>query len=346
MRSRKKGILIACIVIALLIVFYVISIFQKKVPQNPAGTVGNTAGNLNNGGYFCESDGVVYFANAYDGGTLYCMNPDESDIRKLNRSEVYQLNAAGKYLYYYQKNSSSYPDFSFLIRTYGLYRTDKNGRHPVCLDKSDCKSIVLADNTVYYSKPVDNARTLQLFSISTDKKNNRKVADYLINPASVLDSVIYYNGTKDNHYLYAYNTASGTESLIKEYNMWFPTLHGQSIYFLDLENDYQLCRYNLYDDTMTVLATERVEYFNMTGQYIYYQTVDSDAPALKRIPLGGGSPELVAEGVYRDISVTSQYVYFRSFAADAPMYHTPADGMIQVTTFDGAAQAAIKEINK
>ncbi|MCI8695906.1 MAG: DUF5050 domain-containing protein, partial [Lachnospiraceae bacterium] len=31
---------------------------------------GNT-GNLNNGGYFCEMDGRVYFANAYDNFALY-----------------------------------------------------------------------------------------------------------------------------------------------------------------------------------------------------------------------------------------------------------------------------------
>ncbi|MBE5881495.1 MAG: DUF5050 domain-containing protein [Lachnospiraceae bacterium] len=346
MTSKKKVVLITTIILVLLIALYIINDYQKRVPQNPEGTVGNTAGNLNNGGYFCESDGMVYFANAYDGGTLYCMNPDESEVKKLNRSEVSQLNAAGKYLYYYQKNSSSYPDFSFLIRTYGLYRTNKKGRDPVCLDKSDCGNVSLADNTLFYTKPVDGAQTLHLFAIGTDKKNAREVADYLVNPSSVSEGTIYYNGTESDHYLYAYDTLTGQESLIKEYNMWFPTLHGQSIYFLDLESDYELCRYNLYDDTMTVLTTDRVESFNLTAQYIYYQTIDTDTPALMRMGLDGSNPELVSEGVYRDINVTSQYVYFRSYAADMPMYHTPADGAVYVTTFDAASQAAMKELSK
>jgi hypothetical protein len=60
----------------------------------------------------------------------------------------------------------------------------------------------------------------------------------------------------------------------------------------------------------------------------------------------GSTPELVFEGIYRDINVTSQYVYFRSYAADMPMYHTPANGMINVTTFDAAGQAAIEENSK
>lgn len=343
MTGKKKGIIFIILILIALITAYVLNLYSKKVPENPAGTVGNTAGNLNNGGYFCESDGLVYFANAYDGGSLYCMNPDETEIRKLNRSEVYQLNAAGDYLYYYQKNSSSYPDFSFLIRTYGLYRTNKKGRNPVCLDKSDCKNVSLVDNTVFYSKPVDGAQTLHLFAIETDKENAREIADYLVNPSSASDGILYYNGTQENHHLYAYDTYSGTESVIKEYDMWFPTLHGQSIYFLDLEGNYELCRYDLYDDTITVLTTERVESFNLTGYYIYYQTVDAETPALWRMGLDGSNPELVSEGVYRDINVTSQYVYFRSYAADMPMYRTPADGAINVTSFDAASQAAIEE---
>lgn len=346
MAGKKKAVISIILIVVLIIVAYILNLRSHNVPDNPSGTVGNTAGNLNNGGYFCESDGKVYFANAYDDGTLYCMNPDETDIKKLNRSEVYQLNAAGNYLYYYQKNSSSYPDFSFLIRTYGLYRTNKKGRDPVCLDKSDCKNVSLVDNTVFYTKPVDGAQTLQLFAIDTDKKNNRKVADYLVNPSSAFDGILYYNGTEENHHLYAYDPLSGLETVVKEYDMWFPTLHGQSIYFLDLEGNYELCRYNLYDDTISVLTTERVEFFNLTANYIYYQTVDADSPALWRMGLDGSNPEIVSEGIYRDISVTSQYVYFRSYAADMPIYHTPADGAINVTTFDAASQAAIKELSK
>ncbi len=346
MTGKKKIIIPVTLILIVLIAVYVLNLYSERVPENPSGTVGNTAGNLNNGGYFCESDGKVYFANAYDGGTLYCMNPDETDIKKLNRSEVYQLNAAGDYLYYYQKNSSSYPDFSFLIRTYGLYRTNKKGRDPVCLEKVDCKNVSVADNTVFYTKPVDGAKTLQLFAVGTDKKNARQISDHLVDPSCVWGGILYYSGTEENHHLYAYDTYTGQENIIKEYDMWFPTLYGQSIYFLDLEGNYELCRYDLYDDSITVLTTDRVESFNISDNYIYYQTVDADQPALWRMGHDGSNPELVFEGIYRDINVTSQYVYFRSYAADMPMYHTPANGMINVTTFEAASQAAIKEHEK
>lgn len=346
MTEKKKLVIPLVLIVIFLIAVYILSYYMKQIPENPDDTIGNSAGNLNNGGYFCESDGKVYFANAYDGGTLYCMNPDESEIKKLNRSEASQINAAGNYLYYYQKNSSSYPDFSFLFRTYGLYRTNKKGGNPVCLDKADCKNVSLAGNTLFYSKAVDGAQTLHLFSIGTDKKDGCERFDYLVNPSSILNGLMYYNGTEENHYLYACDTKTGQEKLIKEYNMWFPTIHGQFIYFLDLENNYELCRYNLYDDTLEMLTSERVEFFNLTANYIYYQTTGTASPALMRMGLDGSNPEVVSEGVYRDINVTSQYVYFRSFAADMPMYHTPADGAISVSTFDAASRAAFEEMQE
>ena len=43
---------------------------SSQVPDNPDSAIGNTAGNLNNGGLFCEDEGVVFFSNTYDSGCL------------------------------------------------------------------------------------------------------------------------------------------------------------------------------------------------------------------------------------------------------------------------------------
>ena len=83
MTTRMRNILIFIGTAVILLLLMVIAILIGRVPLNDENTVGNTPGNLNNGGYFCESDGRVYFANAYDGYALYSMNSDESDLRKL-----------------------------------------------------------------------------------------------------------------------------------------------------------------------------------------------------------------------------------------------------------------------
>ena len=56
---KKKVITIICIICAVLLIagLAVFKYLTNKVPQNPAGTVGNTVGNLYNNGLFCENDG-------------------------------------------------------------------------------------------------------------------------------------------------------------------------------------------------------------------------------------------------------------------------------------------------
>ncbi len=62
MTSRQKNILILSIAGVILMAIFVIVLLGGRIPMNDDYAVGNTPGNLNNGGYFCEADGKVYFA--------------------------------------------------------------------------------------------------------------------------------------------------------------------------------------------------------------------------------------------------------------------------------------------
>ena len=76
MTSRKKRIItaIGALLTIILILIAGSLLSAHKIAENPADTVGNTAGNLYNGGYFCEKDGMVYFCNIYDNHSLYSMD--------------------------------------------------------------------------------------------------------------------------------------------------------------------------------------------------------------------------------------------------------------------------------
>ena len=77
------------VIIALLLIIVVILVtFSQRIATNPAGTVGNTAGNLNNDGLFCEYDGTVYFYNTFAGGGLFSMDANEGSLHRLNTLEV------------------------------------------------------------------------------------------------------------------------------------------------------------------------------------------------------------------------------------------------------------------
>lgn len=76
-----KILLFAGVIVLFLIGSAILSYLSGRVPANDISVTGNTAGNLNNGGLFAESEGRVYFSNAYDGGCLYSMNSDETDLK-------------------------------------------------------------------------------------------------------------------------------------------------------------------------------------------------------------------------------------------------------------------------
>lgn len=340
MKKQTTKVLIIFILILLgITIFTLLSAYFKQIPQNPEDTVGNTAGNINNGGLFCETDGKIFFSNAYDNGTLYVMNTDGSHVKKLNDSKVSFITAGGNYLYYYQESVDGNQGLGYVRSTNGLCRMKKNGSNITGINRNIIFSMQLVGNHIYYLSS-DSTGPL-FYKVSTDGKEEILLADYSVNPACALNGTIYYNGTLDNHYLYALDTHTDTPAEVWQGNLWYPILDGNYVYYLDVENNYRLCRYNMGSSEIQVLTEDRVDCYNLAGGYIYYQKNSETEPALKRMHYDGSEPEIIATGNYTNINITSEYVYFQNFASPIPMYQTPTSGTINVTTFDVAKEAAI-----
>ena len=88
--------------------------YINRIRYNDGYVNGNTAGNLYNEGYFCEKDGIVYFANPADNYCLYSMNPDGTNIKKLEDQSVSYINVDDHYIYYCKLKGKSADSFSFL----------------------------------------------------------------------------------------------------------------------------------------------------------------------------------------------------------------------------------------
>lgn len=342
MKTNLKFLFLPVIVIAVLAASLIISNIKNKIPSNDISVTGNTAGNLNNHGLFCESEGKVYFSNAYDGGSLYSMNADETDLQKLNAAKVSSINAAGNYLYYFMDSSLGGSGLGYVVRTYGVYRSKLNGNDPACLVRDACITMQLAGDYLYYQR-YNNKDYTKFYKVKTDKSEDVLVSDSIINPAACYNGIIYFNGTEKDHYLYSLDTRTDTISTVYEGNLWYPAYLSGYIYYMDVSSDYRLCRYSLSDNVVEVLTNDRVDTFNVGNAYIYYQTNDTDAPALMRMRLDGSQQEVVAEGIYENINITSRYVYFNAFNSEVPVYHTPTEGAVNVTPFTAARDAAMQK---
>lgn len=306
--------------IIIFILLVIASLLHGSISRNPAGTIGNSAGNLNNKGLFCEQDGTVYFSNAADNGRLYAMNSDETNIRKLSNLQVQNILVGGKYLYYFQLGASGEAGIGNIISVSSFNRSDLKGKDIAGLTRDTVISAQLVDNDLYLLTPTPSG--CHLYKMKTDKSESIELADYEINPSCAVDGIIYYNGTGSNHYLYGLDTATGSVREIWKGNIWNPVVEGDYVYYMDVENDYRLCRYSMSRNLIEVLTNDRVDCFNPGYGYIYYQK-NGDTPQLKCMRTDGTEVMVIAEGNYTNINITSQYVYFQEFGVEDSLYHSP-----------------------
>ena len=297
-----------------------IHILSERIPANPAGTVGNTAGNINNGGLFCELDGMVYFSNPMDQGALYSMTVDEKDLTKLYNGNICNILAAGNHLYYFMKNPTDTTSLGNLRVSHAFYRSTLKGKKVTSMTADVVITAQLVNDYLYLLTSTDDGPGF--YKLKTDRSDKVVLADYTVNPACAKDGVIYYNGTGNNHYLYALNTETDIQSELWKGNIWYPVLDGNYFYYLDVENNYRLCRYDYSQNVIEVLTNDRVECYNVGNGYIYYQCNSQATPALKRMRLDGSDVVTIAQGNYTAIHMTSKYVYFRSFSEDGILYHS------------------------
>ena len=152
----KKALLILIPFLLFVIIIGAFAIVGDRIPDNPPETVGNTAGNLNNSGYFCEYDGKVYFANVYDSDTLYSMDPSEQDIKKLGNASVQNILAGGKFLYYYQTGASGDAGIGALRTVRSFNRCKLNGSDVTGLTRDPISTAQLVGSDLYIMTVDDN----------------------------------------------------------------------------------------------------------------------------------------------------------------------------------------------
>lgn len=347
--KEKKGILIiigaaaAFIAISILVSFLLNR--GKQIPENDPWLTGSTAGNQYHGGLFCEQDGTVYFSNAYDSGSLYSMQPGQTELQKINGGEILFINAAGDYLYYYTRSSGGEAGLGYVRGGRGIYRCTLDGNRTTRLSDATSDGILLLGNFLYYTRFEESQERsgnalVTLASVPINGGEERLLADAHPQLGTVFDGVLYYSSMESNYTLCSYTPSTGFLDTAVEQSMYQPIIENNIVYYLDIHDDYQLKAYSLYDGNIQTIVPERVDCFNIMNGIIYYQNCDPDHYALRRIYADGSGDEFVTDGVYHNINMTSEYVYFTEYNNDLPVYQTPTFGAVNVTTFDAAFRAA------
>lgn len=335
MSNTKDQIKAILLVLLLIAVLSMVLLFRGLdfTPGNDISAVGNTAGNLYNGGYFCESEGDIYFSWPADDHSVYCMKADGS-LEKINITDAFSLNVYNDYLYY-GRNGASDVNRSFLDgRPFGVYRVSlKSGR-----SKSLCSSlsayVCLAGNNLYLQEYTDTSLYFSRVSIK-DANDFERISPIGYPISCAENGYLYYAEQKGNHNIYRYDTQTGAAEVFYEGNCLQPIYTNGILYYIDLADGYALKRYDTVSGELTVIVQDRCINYNVSGSVVFYQIENPDTGhyGLYRNNTSGTMPELVSNQSCRRIHIAGDYAYFQYFHNELSFYRVGLTGSAQPEEF-------------
>lgn len=326
---------IVLVVVVILVITLILSIFSfiDWTPTNDITAVGNTAGNLYNGGYFCEYEGDVYFSLPADNHSVYKMSMDGS-AKKLNIKDAYSLNIYNGHLFY-SRNGAKDGARSFLDGIpYGIYRYSLKTGSSKSLSSSLSPYICLAGNTIFFQEYTHTSLYFSKVNIKDRNKNERiSTAGYPI--ACAEDGYLYYTELGDNHNVIRYNVRTDQAELFYEGNCHQSIYTKGILYFIDLADGYALKKYNTSTGELTTIVNDRCVNYNVRDSVVFYEieNPDSGRYGLYRNNTDGTGEELITETPCKHINMTSEYTYFQYYNDDENFYRTSTQGPVNVQLF-------------
>lgn len=331
-----KGQLKVVFVVIFLTLLAAAAAFMQTIdftPGNDISATGNTAGNLYNGGYFCDYEGDVYFSWPADDYNVFRMSPDGS-FKKLGISDAFSINICNNYLYY-GRNGTKGNVRSFLDRRpYGIFRVSlTNGRSKV-LCSSLSEYVCLSGSNLFFQEYTDTSLYFSRVSIKNSRDFERiSSTGYPISCAD--DGYLYYAEMNENHNICRYDTRTGSASVFYEGNCYQPIYDDGFLYFIDLEDNYALKRYHVPSGELTVIDSDRCINYNVSGSVVFYQIENPDTGvyAMYRNNTAGTEKELVADRSCCHINIAGGYAYFQYPQDSYSFYRVGLTGPAQPEEF-------------
>lgn len=326
--------LLAFITIATIIVLIIIS--NKKTFYNEEGVTGNSQGNIYNGGLFSENDGLIYFSNPRDDGSLYVMTSNCNNIRKVHDDKAVYINVDDHYIYYVRANNTKENSHGNILNFYntGIYRLNRNGKNLRAVSTKPSSYLTLCGNFLYYQN-YDIDKGLHLYRQNIDTTMDRLLIEDAVIPMGVNDNILYYTGSSKNHNINSLHLSSFTNNIAYEGSFASPIVHGDHIYYIDISDKYSIGRMDLDGSNKVTIVEDRCFTYNITnsGRYLYYQVDNQTNNRIARIDLNTMEEEIILHGDYKQIHVTDNFVFFKDFH-ETNTFVVPADGKIELGSFE------------
>lgn len=302
---------------------------------NSDDEIGNTAGNIYNGGLFSQQKDNIFFSNYNADGSLFVTNNTLSSYRQVSTDKAVYINTDDDYIYYIQANNNKETSGNDLMDYYntGAYRIKHNGSDLMAFTADPSAYLTLKGNYVYLQKyNIDYG--LSLYRYKIDKTEERLLVKDAVIPTNVEKDQLFFTGKSKDLKIHSLDLQSFTSHPIIDGSYLYPIYFGDYIYYINTKDKYSLYRMNLDGTEPTKLVNQHCSTYNITnsGKYLYYQVENKKVKGIYRLNLSSMKAELMLSGEYKQINVTNDYVFFHDMDG-SNTYYAIADGDALVNRF-------------
>lgn len=324
LKNILSALLVCIILIFIIVVGYYIDFNTEKPVRNPKDAIGNTAGNIMNGGNFCEYNGYIYFSNPNDNNRLYKMTLNGKNIKKICDDSVSNINVCNDYIYY----ARSTPNIAGGT-SYGISRCNLEGKEIKSLTRTVIEEFSLYGNTLYYLGSDENKNDC-VFSYDLINMKEKKISDEAFSVASISDSKIYFANTSEIHDVYIYDTKSDNTLQYMNANSYKVTHTQDYTYYIDAANNFSLVRVTniggnkevLYEGSKDAMCVT----YNLYEDVIFYLVQGEEVSKLYKINADGTNKTLVLDGTVDGIFCTSKLSFVTMYKSkDIYVFNTFTD---------------------
>ena len=308
---------------------------------NSDDEIGNTAGNIYNGGLFCQQDDKIYFSNSNANGKLFVTNDTLSSFNQVSKDKAIYINADDDYIYYIEANNTKENSKDKLMEYYntGAYRIKHNGSDLMAFTADPSAYLTLKGNYVYLQKyNVDYGLCLYRYKI--DKTEERLLIKDAVIPTKAEGDYLYFTGKSKDLNIHSMDLQSYTSHPIIEGSYLYPIYFEDYIYYINTKDNNSLYRMNQDGTEPTKLVSFHCSTYNITssGKYLYYQVDNKKTKGIHRLNLSTMKDELMLSGEYKQINVTKDYVFFQDMDG-SNTYYAVADGDALVNLFEAPSSS-------
>jgi len=248
-------------------------------------TVGNTSGNLANGGAVVESGGYIY--QSHDNARLVKAHADGT-ATEITGDNPRNINVIGDWIYYQN------------IEDHTIYKIKTNGteRQQISQDKN-YHGLVAAGEWLYYSNGSDDSK---LYKMKTDGSGSKKLSNYGAFDIYVAGEWIYYNNLQG---IYKVKTdGTGNTKLCGDGGNTMNVI-ADWIYYVN-RDDSKIYKIKTDGTGRTKLSDNKYEYVNVSGGWVYCTGKDG----LYRIKTDGTGRQRLKSGNIGATFLTKDWIYF------------------------------------